>query len=284
MEVKMLPAGGRMASIGIIGLGSMGTMLARALLRTGAVAPSNLIVVTRTTEKARLFCEAHSGVEATTTVGELAARVDWIFVAVPPAEVKGVLEVIASSPKHGPVISLASSVTLACLQSVVGRGVTRVIPNITAEVDMGVFLVCHGPAQEVSTAQAIERLLGRVATVFPIREDQIEVATDVCSCSPGVFSALFRLFLEAVQRNGDLGDLAVPLFRKMLSGLSQLYETRGWSFEETIAHVARKGGVTEIGIEALGTEQSVIFDRVLERTLENHREKKARMEEEYGLR
>lgn len=177
-----------------------------------------------------------------------------------------------------------ASVTLDCLGSLWGDRVDRVIPNITAEADEGAFLVCHGPRLPVAQAAALETLLSPFATLYPIPEDQIEVYTDLASCSPGFFSAVFQEFLGAAQRSGPIdADLAARLFTQTLSGLTRLYRDQGMGLDETITRVARRGGVTEVGISVVRERLPRVFDEVFEKTLENHRSKKEAILESYGV-
>lgn len=54
-------------------------------------------------------------------------------------------------------------------------------------------------------------------------------------------------------------------------------------FEETISRVARKGGVTEVGISVILEKQPLVFQEVFEKTLQNHKEKRLKTLGDYGL-
>lgn len=269
--------------IGIIGLGSMGRMLVEGWLR-GGIRGERLSLFSRTPARYEDLRFQHPEVRVAPTIPELVQQVDLVFLAVPPSEVKGVLEKITTGGnQHLVVVSLAASVTLACLQSVVGHRVCRVIPNIAAEVDEGTFLFCQGGLGKEDGRLVVE-LLSNMGAVYPIPEDLIEVYTDLTSCSPGIFSAVFQLFLASAHRFGDLDPaLARQLFLHSLSGLTKLYRERNLDFDQVVSRVARKGGVTEVGIQVVNQGLPGTFDEVFEKTLEDHREKKRKMLKTYGL-
>ena len=274
-----------MKNIGIIGFGSMGSMLAEALLRNEVIKPSRLYLYSRTPQKYKKFCLSYPEVVTANTISELVQSVKYIFVCVPPLNVKAVLEKIAKeNKKDSVIISFAASVTLDCIGSVIGEKISRIIPNITAEVDEGVFLACHGQYLDIDSIAFIERLLSYIGVVHCVPESEIELYTDITSCSPGIFSSIFQKFIESAQKFGKIEkDLATEMFTQSLFGVTKLYKDKRMGFEETISRVARKGGVTEVGISVISEKQPEVFDEVFEKTLENHRIKKQRMLEEYGL-
>lgn len=269
--------------IGIIGLGSMGTMLVEGWLRSG-VRSDRLSIFSRTPARYEGLCSQHPEVRVAPSIPDLVQQVDIVFLAVPPSEVKGVLENITPAGNQElVVVSLAASVTLACLQSVIGSRVCRVIPSITAEVDEGVFLFCPGALGKEEVNLVVD-CLSEIGAVYPIPEELIEVYTDLTSCSPGIFSAVFQLFLTSAHRFGDLDPaLARQLFVHSLSGLTKLYRERNLDFDQVVSRVARKGGVTEVGIQVVNQSLPGAFDEVFEKTLEDHREKKRKMLKTYGL-
>jgi len=274
-----------MKNMGFIGFGSMGSMLVEALLRNDVVEERRLVLFSRSPEKFASFSSRHPNVAIAGSIEELVRMVGYVFVCVPPANVKEVLhEIRAAKDSDCVVVSLAASVSLDCLSSVVGEQVSRIIPNITAEVDEGVFLACHGEFLDPGSSAFIERILSYVGTVYVVPENQIEVYTDITSCSPGFFSKVFEVFLESAKRTTAVDpDLALGMFLDTIQGLARLYKERDLDFEGTIRRVARKGGVTEVGVQVIAEKLPEVFDEVFAKTLENHRVKKAKMEGSYGL-
>lgn len=274
-----------MPNLGFIGLGSMGTMLVEALLRTDAIPAKRLIVYNRTLPKSHRLGKRYPGITVAHSIADLVSQAKFVWICVPPGNVKEVLhEIQKSQRKDTVVVSLAASVTLDCLSSVVGVRVSRVIPSITAEVDEGVFLACHGELLDDSSSSYLERVLSHVGVVYPVAENHLELYTDITSCSPGIFSEIYRVFLQSARRFGPIDDaVATEMFVNSLSGTAKLYKDRVLSFEDMIKRVARKGGVTEVGISVVAERLPAVFDEVFRRTLENHAAKKKRMREDYGL-
>ncbi len=78
-------------SIGVIGLGSMGSMLADGFLRTGAVSEERLFVYTRTGAKAARLKREHPAVTICPSLDRLVAECGILALCVPPKEAVGVL-------------------------------------------------------------------------------------------------------------------------------------------------------------------------------------------------
>lgn len=218
-----------MKTIGIIGFGSMGSMLAEALLRNDVVEPRAICLYSRTAERYAEFCTEHFEVVVARSITDLMAKSEIVFICVPPASVKPVLQEISESDVQDKAfVSFASSVTIDCLSSIVGRRVSRIVPNINAEVGEGLFLVCHGSGIDSESASRIEGLLSKIGVVYRIPESEIEIYTDLTSCSPGIFSSVFATFIESSLQFGKIDkDLATEMVIQSLYGVTKLYKENG---------------------------------------------------------
>jgi pyrroline-5-carboxylate reductase len=264
-----------METIGIIGLGSMGRMLAEGWLERGAAAAEHLAVANRTREKALEFGRAHPGVTVAADV-RAAAAAGTVFLCVPPDQVRAVLEEIRpvlSADQH--LVSIAAYVTLADLAAVVGVPTSKAMPSFAAEAGDGVALVCHGAGVDDARARRLERLLGSLGEIRTIREDQFEVYSDITSCGPGIFAAVCERYVAAAGRHGDIDpEAAAAMLMRTLRGLANLHLQGGRGFADIIARVARRGGITETAIAALDAAVPDAFDAMFALTLAKHEARK----------
>lgn len=268
-----------MKTIGIIGYGSMGRMLAERLLRSGRIEASRLFIHTRTEKVTEDLKTSFPSVQVT-DLARLVRESDLLFVCVPPDQVKSILEGIretVSAAKH--VISLASVVSVSQIETVVTGKVTKLIPSFTSESGHGVSLACHNAKVAASDKQSLLEILEPLGKIEEVPEDQIEVYTELTSCSPGILSALFRELVRSAVRHGGVEEAhARDALVHTLYGLSKLYVERGLTFDETIRRVARKGGMTEIGIRVVEENVSSVYDEIFETTLKRYDEKKRAMD------
>lgn len=80
--------------IGIIGYGSMGSMLLNNFILSGGAKPEEIIVSTRTKTKLKNLEEVWKGINIASDNKEVTKKAKYIFICVKPQEVKPVLEEI----------------------------------------------------------------------------------------------------------------------------------------------------------------------------------------------
>lgn len=261
-----------MKKIGIIGYGSMGSMLLTRFLRVGAVNPEQVIVSTLIgsgDNGLSQLKQEYPGLEIAHDNQQLAQQCGIALVCVKPLEVKGVLEEIKDVLLPGVhLVSIAASVTLRHMETFFKGKITRVVPSITFKVDTGISLVCHNLEVEPGDAEYIERLFSAISTVKVIDEEEIEVATNLTSTAPGLIAAIFREFVESGLKYShftreEVEEMVITTFY----GISRLFYQRLMKFPDTVSRVATKGGITEVGNEVIQKNLPLFFDELFARTL-----------------
>jgi competence protein ComER len=133
-----------MSRIGVIGTGSMGGMLIRKFVETGAFSTSDLLASNRSPEKVRAVVLA-TGIDIAKNNLDLATASDVIFICVKPLEVKPLLKELAGVLTADKlVVSIAVDVSIDEISSLCDARVARVIPSVTFECSKGVSLVAFG--------------------------------------------------------------------------------------------------------------------------------------------
>jgi len=208
--------------------------------------------------EAMLFCDldtARAAALAEQTGGEtrdslpsLAADCDVVMLAVKPAaldDVAGELRGHAAA-----IVSMLAGVsTHALAEALPGTPLLRLMPNQPVEVRMGVL--CHPPARDMPADLGAEllELLRLLGTVVEIREDEIDAAMAVMSCSPAYLAMIAEALADEGQREGLDAQLAHDLVTGTLEGTAELLRLR--KPHEIRSAVATPGGATEKGLEAL---------------------------------
>jgi pyrroline-5-carboxylate reductase len=261
-----------MHEVGFIGYGSMGRMLVDGLLSSSAVAPSDMIIATRTPAKLDSLAWRWPGIAVTGDNRLAACETRILFICVKPLDTLPVLlDLITIVSLETHIVSIAACVTISDLERVFGGKITKVIPSITSEVHEGVSLVCHNSKVHSGDAARVEALLRSISQIEKIPESDFEVATDLTSCAPGMIAAMFENFVGAALRHGDLPlEVARRMVVSTLLGTAKLLAERNMGFSELIDRVATKGGITEEGVKVLNRHLPVVFDEVFEKTLAKH--------------
>lgn len=222
--------------IGFIGSGSMAAAIARGWSGSGDT---------------MLFSDAGSGRAAalaaelggeTAANGEIAARADFVVLAVKPAGFEAVAPEIAAARE---IVSVLAAVPLERLRAALpdAEALLRVMPNVGVEVGEGVLCV-SGEASE-----PVRERLGALGRVVELADEDFDAATAVMSCSP----AYLALAVEALADAGADAGLEAGLARRLVveTAVGTAALLRRHSPAEVRTAVASPGGATAAGLDAL---------------------------------
>lgn len=256
--------------VGFIGYGSMADLLTRQFLAHAEVAPKDLIIYTRS-ENAKLQ-EIHDlfpEITIAKTSLEVFEQAAHTFVCVLPLGVLPVLlenEAALSNEKH--VISIAAGVSVEDLKQVTTNAqYSKLIPSLTTSVGIGTSLVNHDMAVSADNQAWLNSALGTFSTVQEVAEENIDLASDLTSSSPGFIAAIFEQFVQAAVRKSSLTEPEVfQMISNSLAGTSKLLAEQGYTFDSLIKRVATKGGITAEGVALSEDKLPAFFDELLQRT------------------
>jgi pyrroline-5-carboxylate reductase len=232
-----------MYKLGVIGYGSMGSMLLSGFLKTGVLSEDQVIVSTRTRSKLNDVKNRLPGIAIADNNVAVAQQSKVVLLAVKPRDVKPVLdEILGSLPKDTHLVLISAGVTISDVERVFSGKISRVIPIMAMEMREGVALACHNDRVEEADAENIEKWFGSISTVKRIEESNFEVAGDLTSCAPGLLSAIAQEFMRAGLRHGSLtkGE-AERMVIASFHGTAKLIAEKGMDFDEMISRVATTG-------------------------------------------
>lgn len=260
-----------MNKFGVIGTGSMGSMLIRKFVETGAINVNDIIANNRTKEKA-IKLAGEIGIKIGDTNQDVVKRSDVIFLCVKPLDLKNVLKELGDllTPDKL-IISIAADVTLGNLLLWSNARVTKVIPSITAECKKGISLISFGENATKEDRTLILSLFSTISKPSEIEEKYFELLADLTSCAPAFISSMMKEFaLSATRREAIPPELALFLVKETLAGTAELLAKNGESFDGVIGRVATKGGITEEGVKIIQEQIPPLFDDLLEITMAKH--------------
>ncbi|MBO4320137.1 MAG: NAD(P)-binding domain-containing protein [Treponema sp.] len=258
--------------VGIIGFGSMGSMIARKFLEHGVVNQSELICSNRTLFKMDEFKNTYPECTVTSD-NQLAAKSDVVFVCIRPVELKEVLCGIAPVVSDDTlVVSLNGSVMFSQLESVLPEKtrIAKVIPSVNAEVDYSVTSFCCNEYVQEKDRQNLETLLKSFGTVTEVAEKELGMASELTSCMPGFIAAIFSVLAEKARAHTDMSPAQIEaMLSQTLEGTGRLINQKQLSFAQVLERVATKGGITEVGasqiFDGFGDVAAAVFDKTLEK-------------------
>jgi pyrroline-5-carboxylate reductase len=235
--------------LGFVGAGNMAAGLARgwAAAQGEPGAPESMAFADADPEKARRLAEEVDG-EALEGNLALADTSDLVILAVKP----NVLDEVAPDlvQARTPVLSILAGTSLETLHGALpGIDLTRVMPNLGAQLRQGVLCVVFPKDTDDARRRRLTQLLGLVGEVIELDESLIDAATAIMGCSPGYLALMAEVLVEAGVREGLTEEQTIRMVSKAMSatgGLLELHEPGALK-----RAVASPGGMTEAGLNAL---------------------------------
>lgn len=196
---------------------------------------------------------AELGGEVAASNGDLARAADVVLLCHKPDQLDAVASevapAIATVDHQVVVVSILAGVTLDALRSAYpsAAGVVRLMPNVAVEIGRGVICV----AAEGDQSEELLALLARIATVVPVPERLLDVATAVMGVGPAYVSLFVEAQVDAAVRLGMPPALAVELATATTEGSAALLAARDFDTLALRRAVTSPGGVTARGLAAL---------------------------------
>jgi pyrroline-5-carboxylate reductase len=238
--------------LAIIGGGRMGEAIAAGLLRSGALAPSQVVVADPDAGK-RERLSAELGV-ATAATGAGAIRgAGAVILAVKPQVVDAVLAGLADGVGSALVVSIAAGITCARLESLLhpGARVVRVMPNTPALVGAGMSVVSGGSEASAADVTTTVALFGALGDVVVLPESLQDACGAISGCGPAYMALFVDALARAGVREGLTRDLAERLALQTMRGTVELIEATGQHPEQVIDAVSSPGGSTIAAVTEL---------------------------------
>jgi competence protein ComER len=238
---------------GFIGIGSMGGMLVRAFLRSGALAPEDIWVANRSQAKLDTLAARYPGIHIATNK-EVAAQCDLLFLCLSAADAAAVLtQMVSEISARLLLLTTASATPLRELEDRVPCRVAKLIPSVTQEIGAGIALLIYGSRVTTTDRSLLENLLGRISRPVVIAESLAHPAIALASGGPALLAYVLQSMVEeALRSNPELSaDLARQLVQETSAATMKLLTEANMTPEEIIRRVAVPGGRTALALEVL---------------------------------
>ncbi len=235
--------------IAILGCGSIGSAMARGLIKSAACNPQNLILTRRRLDRLDEFQNA--GCLLTSANREAVEKADILIIAVQPQELMALLREIADLLQTGrhTLLSAVSGAEIKHICRLCGDdiGVVRIMPNLAVAIcESMTCLACDDDnSQALITA---EGLFARMGQTLVIREELMIPATALCVCGIAFF---FRAIRAASQGGIEIGfdaDDALKMSAQTAKGAAALLNMRQNHPETEIDRVTTPRGCTIAGL------------------------------------
>lgn len=255
-------------NVGFIGTGSMGSILIESFIRSGALAPKQIVAANRTFEKVERLAADYPGLHAAKSNIEVVLDADIVFLCIRPAQFKKVIDEIKRVvlPEQL-IVSITSPVLIRHLEHHLRCKVAKVIPSITNYVCSGATLVMYGSRVETEDEDRLEHLLRFISKPLKVSEDYTRISSDLSSCGPAFLSYFIEQFIQAaVERAGISKEEATRVASEMVLGTGLLLTKGGFTPETLRERVTVPGGITAEGLRMLSLDLDGTFERLIRST------------------
>ncbi len=232
-----------------IGCGNMGMAVLRGALSSGALHSQSTLVVEASSERREQAAEL--GVQVSHTVSA-AATTPRLLLAVKPQAFEDLAAELQRPTGSAPplVISIMAGWSSQSIQSAIpGARVVRTMPNLPAQIGLGVTGVA--PAADVAAEETafVERLFASVGRTVRVREDQLNAVTAVSGSGPAYLFLLAEAEVQAGVKLGLDEHSARAMVAQTLLGAATMLAVGPHSAEHLRAAVTSKGGTTQAALD-----------------------------------
>jgi pyrroline-5-carboxylate reductase len=250
----------------IVGTGQLGGALLRGLVRSGTLAPGQVIATDLRREVLDAL-EADHGVRTSADNRAAVAEADVVLLAVKPQVLPAVLPDVAGGLRPGTlVISLAAGVQLATIEAGLpdGTPVARVMSNTPVQVDRAMSVVAAGAHATDDHLATAEQLLRPVGDVLRLEELHLDAVTALSGSGPAYVFLLAEAMIEAGVLQGLPRDVATRLVTQTLLGASTLLREGDATPAELRAAVTSPGGTTAAALRTFEQQgfRAAVLDAV----------------------
>lgn len=252
---------GRSPLIAVIGGGAMGSAVAKAVLRSGALAEATGVVMRLTTRSSRpAWAEADPRVEVLREVDRPDANriavdgADVVLLGVRPEHVAAVVTEIAPALSAGAVVvSLATAPGVEALEAMLpeGVGAVRAMSNLPTDIGQGVVGTVAGSRATREQVELVDALLAPAGFVIPVDEAQFDVISAVPGAGPAYVSYFIEALTRAVVAQGFDERLAERIVLATVRGAVARLDATGEDVEQVRRTMMHPGNITDTSMRKL---------------------------------
>lgn len=231
----------------LVGCGRLGSAIVEGWLKTGVLAPEDLIILTPSSKPVAEQAGARGA--RVNPPAEVLAEARAVVLAVKPAKWREASAALTEAfAPDAVMVSVMAGVRAADIsETFLGRSVVRAMPTTAVATGEGVAAVWS--ANRVARELAHDLFDGLADTVDLDHEALIDVATAVAGSGPAYVHAFTRALAEAGEAQGLEPEAALRLARGAVRSAASADPAS--PLADLIARVASPGGTTEAGLKAL---------------------------------
>ena len=187
---------------------------------------------------------------------------DVVFFAVKPQDFNKVAEEInTNNVLFENTVSIMAGITTSKIKSYLKRktGVTRVMPNLAVEVNLGVNCIFHSSNTKNLFKKNINTLFGVLGKNYEIKDEKLlESVTAISGSGPAYFFLFLNVFEKIAHDLGFSKKVARGLMYDTIEGALELVKMEN-NTRKLIESVSSKNGTTEAALKVLEKKNTGLY-------------------------
>ena len=272
-----------MNTIGIIGQGEIGGVLARGFLRTETVKPSDLYVFDRHPEKIERLTKEFGGVNVCSDAAEAAHNARYLFICIQPPFIPQLVKELKKHINPGTNLMITTCcVRLETIKKLYDGKITTLLPTVNCEVGRGVVLASHNECVTDEEKQFFRSIMEPIChTVKEIDERDYALIDTLSGCMPAFISSFLDTFVreaDAFKSSFSKDELSAVL-KETFIATAMLFDAKSMEFEQVLKKVGHPGGITFTALEAFNEGLPAVIGDLCARSVKKHRQTEDKVDE-----
>ncbi len=232
-----------------VGAGNMASAFIFGLTDNKVCSPGDIIIHRKNPSKNAPFISRGIHISSPDSYVKTFSTSRFIFLAVKPNQLKGVLEELASSGadfSRSVFVSVCAAVPCDLICRWIGSQVPviRIMPSTPITVGLGTAVLSHNELVSKKDFEVLCRMISRIAEVAVIPEELQNAIISVNGSSPAFFYLFVKAMLDAAESQGIDSSVALPLILRTMEGSAEMIRRSDKSIDELIDAVSSPGGTT----------------------------------------
>ncbi len=239
-------------NIGFIGAGNMGFAIMKGICGSSLNESIQLFAYDPNAEQVSRLAEY--GVTPCASEQEIMEKCKYVFLAVKPQIIEGVLETAAPYTTGDTVfVSIAAGISAEFIEkkTISGAKVVLVMPNTPLLLGEGASALSHNDAVTEEEFEVVLNIFSVCGKAAVVPKDKMKEIIAVNGSSPAFIYLFAKGFIEYAQSAGIDSGAAKELFAQSLIGSAKMITDSGYTIDELIKMVSSPGGTTLAGLDRL---------------------------------
>ena len=238
--------------IGFIGAGNMGSAIIKGILSSDSA--ENIQIYAYDPDSAKVQELEKLGVKSCESSAELTGICKFVFLAVKPQIIEGILEDISSAVNENTVIvSIAAGISdeFIAKKTIPNVKVILVMPNTPLLLGEGASALSKNEKVSDEEFGIILNVFNSCGKTAVIPKDKMKEIIAVNGSSPAFIYLYAKGFIDYAQSVGIDSSSAMELFAQSLIGSAKMMTDSGYTIDQLIKMVSSPGGTTLAGLDRL---------------------------------